>query len=165
MKKEIPKNEASRASLNLRSIFRCMMEDGYYPTFEKSHILFGLDDNIAVVEYEDGVLSIRVFFHIDKEARGLFLEASNEVMTETLMVKPAVLEDMKSIMFSFETLCFTVRDFRRFFPKGVRLLNDALAMHKLEMHRHILEEKVSSAALSAAEDTYMMSSEGRKPLS
>ena len=165
MKKEIPKNEASRASLNLRSIFRCMMEDGYYPTFEKSHILFGLEDNIAVVEYEDGVLSIRVFFHIDKEARGLFLEASNEVMTETLMVKPAVLEDMKSIMFSFETLCLTVRDFRRFFPKGVRLLNDALAMHKLEMHRHILEEKVSSAAWSAAEDTYMMSSEGRKPLS
>lgn len=165
MKKEIPKNEASRASLNLRSIFRCMMEDGYYPTFEKSHILFGLEDNIAVVEYEDGVLSIRVFFHIDKEARGLFLEASNEVMTETLMVKPAVLEDMKSIMFSFETLCLTVRDFRRFFPKGVRLLNDALAMHKLEMHRHILEEKVSSAALSAAEDTYMMSSKGRKPLS
>ena len=43
-------------SLNMRSIFRCMMEEGYYPTYEQTHILFNMDDNIAVLEYEENVL-------------------------------------------------------------------------------------------------------------
>ena len=36
--------------LNIRNMFRCMMEDGYYPSFEQTHIQFGIDDNIGVVE-------------------------------------------------------------------------------------------------------------------
>ena len=54
-----------------------MMEDGYYPVFEQTHIQFGMDDNIAVVEYEEGILSVRLFFSIDEEAYDLFLEACN----------------------------------------------------------------------------------------
>ena len=54
------------AGLSMRSMFRCLMEEGYYPTFEQTHIQFGLDDNIAVVEYEEGVLSVRLFFSIEE---------------------------------------------------------------------------------------------------
>ena len=151
--------------LNMRSIFRCMMEDGYYPTFEKTHILFGIDDNTAVVEYEEGVISIRVFFSIDEEAFNLFLEASNATMTETFIVKPVVLDDRKNIMFSFEMMCDTVREFRKYFPRGIERLTDTLMMHKAEMKRLILTKKVSSATISAAEDTSVSSSKGRKPLS
>lgn len=151
--------------LSMRSIFRCMMEDGYYPTFEKTHILFGIDDNTAVVEYEEGVISIRVFFSIDEDAYSLFLEASNATMTETFIVKPVLLDDRKNIMFSFEMMCDTVREFRKYFPRGIEKITDTLMMHKAEMKRLILTKKVSSATISAAEDTFISSSKGRKPLS
>ena len=119
----------------MRSIFRCMMEDGYYPTFEKTHILFDLADNTAVVEYEEGVLSVRIFFSIDEDAYDLFLEASNVAMLESFMVKPAILEDMRNIMFSFEMLCDTQREFKKIFPRGIELLKDAIRLHKAEMKK------------------------------
>lgn len=159
------KSKGMKNRLDMRSIFRCMMEEGYYPTYEKTHILFNIADNTAVVEYEEGVLSIRLFFSIEEEAYDLFLEASNATMTETFLVKPAVLDDMKNIMFSCEILCDTVKEFRKFFPVGVERLTEAVMMHKSEMKRLILAEKVSSATISAAEDTYVMSSKGAKPLS
>ena len=109
-----------------------MMEGGYNPTYEKTHILFSIDDNTAVVEYEEGVLSIRLFFSIEEDAYDLFLEASNATMTETFMVKPAVLDDMKNIMFSCEILCDTEREFRKFFPRGIERLNETIMLHKAE---------------------------------
>ena len=155
----------TRNSLNMRSIFRCMMEGGYYPSFEKTHILFDIEDNVAVVEYEEGILSIRIFFTIEEDAYDLFLEASNAVMMKTLMVKPAVMENMKNIVFSCETMCSNVREFRKFFPRGIEYLKECLAAHKAEMKHLILAEKVSSATVSAAEDTYLFSSKERKVLS
>lgn len=154
-----------KKNLDMRSIFRCMMEDGYYPTFEKTHILFDLSDNTAVVEYEEGVLSVRIFFSIDEDAYDLFLEASNAVMMDTFMVKPAVLDDMKNIMFSCEIPCDTAKEFRKFFPRCIERLTETLMMHKAEMKRLILAENVSSATISAAEDTFIMSSKRLKPLS
>ena len=155
----------SGRSLNMTGIFRCMMEDGYYPIYEKTHIVFGLDDNLAVVEYEEGVLSVRLFFSIDAETYPLFLEAANETMLKAFIVKPVVLDDMKNLMFSCETLCDTVREFRKFFPRCIERLTETLMMHKAEMKRLILAENVSSATISAAEDTFIMSSKGLKPLS
>ena len=70
----------------MRVIFRCMMEDGYYPTYEGTHILFNVDDNTAVLEYEEGILSIRIFFSIEEDAYDLFLEASNAMMMESFIV-------------------------------------------------------------------------------
>ena len=154
-----------KTSLDMRSIFRCMMEEGYYPEYEKTHILFGMDSDTAVVEYEEGILSIRVFFSIEEDAYDLFLEASNAVMAESLMVKTAILDDMKNIMFSCETLCTTVSEFRKFFPIAIARLKEAIMLHKAEMKRLILAEKVSSATISAAEDTFISSSKGAKPLS
>ena len=142
-----------------------MMEEGYYPTYEKTHILFNIDNNTAVVEYEEGVLSIRLFFSIEEEAYDLFLEASNATMTETFLVKPAILDDMKNIMFSCEIPCDTAKEFRKFFPRCIERLTETLMMHKAEMKRLILAENVSSATISAAEDTFIMSSKGLKPLS
>ena len=94
------KNDDSkiRCSLNLRNIFKSMMEGGYYPVYERTHIQFGLDDNIAVLEYEEGILSIRLFFSIDEEAYDLFLEASNSMMLSTSLVKPAIMDDMQNIL-------------------------------------------------------------------
>lgn len=141
-------------SLNMRSIFRCMMEGGYYPEYEDTHILFGIDDNMAVVEYEEGILSIRIFFSIDEDEYDLFLEASNAAMLETFIVKPAIMDNMKNIMFSCEMICSNVREFRKFFPRGIHYLQEAIRMHKIEMKKLILAEKLSSATISATEDTY-----------
>ena len=165
MKTETTKTGGSRSSLTLRSIFRCMMEEGYYPKFEKTHILFEVEDNTAVVEYEDNILSIRIFFSIDEDAYDLFLEASNAAMLETSLVKPALLDDMKNIMFSCEMMCDTVREFRKFFRRGVGKLVEAIMMHKYEMKKLILAEKVSSATISATEDMLLNISKGRNPLS
>jgi hypothetical protein len=139
-------------SLNLKSIFRCMMEDGYYPSFEQNHIQFGVDDNIGVVEYEDDVLSVRLFFSIDEEAYGLFLEASNLTMIETYAVKPAVLDDMKNIMFSCEFPCDTVKVFRKFFPRAITYLNEALSSHKAAMRRLVLAGELTAKTIPATDD-------------
>ena len=126
-------------SLNMKSIFRCMMEDGYYPTFEDSHIQFGMGDNIAVVEYDEDIISVRLFFSVDESAYDFFLEASNMTMLETYAVKSAVLDDMENIMFSCELMCDNLREFRKFFPRAIARLNEALTIHKAEIsatHRH-----------------------------
>lgn len=154
-----------KTNLDMRRIFRCMMEEGLYPKYETTHITFNLDDNIAVVEYEEGILSIRVFFSIDEDTYDLFLEASNSTMTETFIVKPAILDDMKHIMFSCEIMCDNIRELRKFLPRGLDLIRKSLSMHKTEMKELILAENVSSAAISAAEDTFLSSSKAVKPLS
>ena len=133
--------------LSMRSIFRCMMEGGFYPTFEKSHILFGIDDNLGVVEYEEGIVSIRLFFSIEEEFRELFMDASNITMEQSYAVKSVVLDDMKNIMFSCEFLCDTEKEFRKFFPRALELLSEALDIHKDEMKKLILAESVTKAAV------------------
>lgn len=138
----------TRNSLNMRSIFRCMMEGGYYPKYEGTHILFNLEDNVAVVEYEEGILSIRIFFSIDEAAYDMFLLASNSAMIKSFIVKPAVLDDMRNIMFSCELICGNVREFRKFFPLGIRYLNEALAMHRMEMRKLMLSEITESKVVS-----------------
>ena len=152
-----------KPSLNLRSIFRFMMEEGYYPTFEKTHIQFGLDDNIAVVEYEERVVSVRLFFSIDEEAYELFLEASNMTMIETFSVKPAILDDMKNIMFSCETLCDNLREFRKFLPWAIDRLKEALDVHKDEMKKLLLANEMAATTIPAADD--FATGRGRKLLS
>ncbi len=137
------KQKGSRSSLTLRAIFRYMMEEGLYPQYEKTHIIFDIDDNIGVVQYEEGILSIRVFFTIEEEVYNLFLEASNSTMIETFAVKPAILDDMKNIMFSCEIMCDTLRDLRRFFPRGIERIREALQAHKIEMKKVISSQDTS----------------------
>lgn len=165
MKKDSYRNGSCKGSLNMRSIFRCMMEQGYYPKYEKTHISFNIDENTAIVEYEEDVLSIRLFFSIDEDSYDLFLEASNSAMTESFIVKPAILDDMKHIMFSCEIMCDNTRELRKFFPRGIDRLKEAIDIHKAEMKKLIIAENVSSAAVSAAEDTFISSSKAVKPLS
>lgn len=139
-------------SLNMTSIFRCMMESGHNPIYEKTHIVFGLDDNLAIVEYEEGILSVRLFFSIDEETYPLFLEAANETMMKTFAVKPVVLEDMKNLMFSCEIPCDTVREFRKFFPRCIERLREALQQHRKEMKRLIIADGLSSKTIPATDE-------------
>lgn len=120
-------------SLTMRKIFACMMENGCCPTFEDGYILFDVDDNTSVLEYENGVLTLRTFFTIDKEGYEMFLEASNYAMIKSYMIKPVIMEDMKSIMFSCETFCQTVGDFKRFFPLMIEYLRKGMSVHKDQM--------------------------------
>ena len=117
----------------MRKIFACMMENGCCPTFEDGYILFDVDDNTSVLEYENGVLTLRTFFTIDKEGYEMFLEASNYAMIKSYMIKPVIMEDMKSIMFSCETFCQTVGDFKRFFPLMIEYLRKGMSVHKDQM--------------------------------
>ena len=148
--------------LSMMDIFRCMMEEGYYPTYEKTHIIFGIDDNMAVLEYEEGIISMRLFFSIDEDAYDLFLEASNETMFRTFMVKPVLLDDMDTIMFSFEVPCSTVRELRKMLRLGVKHLGKALDIHRMEMKKLILAEEMATAALPATDDSSSMAGRGNK---
>ena len=136
----------------MRCMFRCMMEEGYYPSFEQTHIQFDLDDNIAVVEYEEGVLSVRLFFSIEEEAYEIFLEASNMMMAETYAVKPVILEDLKNIMFSCEMRCDNLREFRKCLPWATDRLREALKVHKGEMKKLILASELVSKTIPATDD-------------
>lgn len=138
--------------MSIRSIFRCMMEEGYYPTFEKTHIQFGLDNNIAVVEYEEGILAVRIFFSIEEEAYDLFLEASNQMMMYNYTVKAVVMDDMKNIMFGCEIPCSTICQFRKFLPRCIDLLREALRFHKAEMRKLIIEDHITSKKLPATDE-------------
>ena len=146
------KETDNKHSLTMRSIFRSMMEGGYYPTMEATYIQFGLDDNIAVVEYEDGILAVRLFFSIEEDAYDLFLEASNSMMMYNYSVKAAILDDMKNIMFSCEIPCDNVREFKKFFPRCVGMLKEALRSHKSEMRKLILADQAASTTIPAADD-------------
>lgn len=140
-----------------------MMEDGRGPIYEDSHILFGIDDNLAVVEYEAKILSVRLFFSIDPESSRLFIDASNSMMLTTDIVKAVVLDDKKNIMFSCEMMCDTVREFRRFFPRAVEYIKEAVAEHKHEMKRLIISTDISSGNIAGADEAAPHIK--RKPLS
>lgn len=122
-----------KPSLTMRHIFTYMMENAYHPTFEDNYILFEVNDNTSVLEYEGSVLTVRTFFTIDEDGYDLFLEASNNAMIKSFMIKPVVMQDMKSIMFSCETICETLGDFKRFFPKMLEYSIKGLEIHKTEM--------------------------------
>ena len=152
-----------KRGLNMRPTLRCMMEDGYYPSFEGTHIQFETEGNIAIVDCEEEVLSVRLFFSIDEDSYDLFLEASNLTMLETRLVKPAVLMDMKNIMFSCELVCHNAREFRKIFPVAVEHLNDAFKTHRMEMKRLMHAAELASTTIPAAENT--TTGTGRKILS
>lgn len=117
----------------LRKIFRYLMENGYAPTFEKTHILFDAGGNTLVMEYEEGFMSLRLFFSIEEDEYENFLEASNSCMQSVFLVRPVVLDDRKTLMFSCENICETYSDFERFFPKMMNVLDESLKIHKFLM--------------------------------
>lgn len=126
-------HQVMKKEVTLRKIFQYLMENGFCPTFEKTHITFGLGENIAVLEYEENILSVRLFFSFEEEQYEDFLEASNSCMINSYLVRVAVFDDIKNIMFSCETLCDTFRDFQRFFPRLLEQLAEGLDQHKNEM--------------------------------
>ena len=139
--------------MKLINIFRWMMEEGYYPEYELKHIQFNIDDDTAVLEYYEDIISVRVFFTIEEEAYDLFLEASNSTMLETYAVKPAVLDNMTNLMFSCEFMCDNMQDFRRFFPRAINRIKEAVAAHKSEMKKLILASEVASATIPATDES------------
>ena len=142
----------SRPTLTMRSMFRAMMEEGYYPYFNKTHIMFNHDDNMVIVEHANGILCLRLFFTIEEEAYDLFLEASNQTMLDTYIVKPVLMDDMKTIMFSCETFCDNIREFRKVFPRCIRLIDESIATHKKEMKKLVLAEDAVSKTIPASDD-------------
>jgi hypothetical protein len=129
-----------------------MMEGGYYPYYNKTHIMFNHDDNPVIVEQANGILCLRMFFTIEEEAYDLFLEASNQTMLDTYIVKPVLMNDMKTIMFSCETFCYNIREFRKFLPHCIHLIDESIAAHKKEMKKLVLAEEALSKTIPASDD-------------
>ena len=136
-----------------RSIFRFLMEEGYYPTYENTHILFDLDGNPAVLEYEKGMMTVRIFFTIEEDTYNIFLEAANTTMSGTFNVKPVVLEDRQTLMFSCETMCDNMREFKKFFPRSLEYLRDTLILHRHEMKK-LLQKSMFNKDLYTHDDEY-----------
>ena len=139
--------------MNIVSICRAMMEDGFYPHLEKNHVLFNIDDNPATLEYEAGIMTIRIFFSIDEDSYEIFLKAGNATMTGTIGVKPVVLSERKILMFSSETMCDTLKEFRKFLPKSIELIRDAVTVHRHEM-KSLLEKSMLYKNLYTHDDEY-----------
>ena len=147
------KKENSHKSLKMHSMFKAMMEGGYYPYYNKTHIMFSHDDNIVIVEHADGILCLRLFFSIEEEAYDLFLEASNQTMLNTFVTKPVLMDDMKTIMFSCETMCDNASEFRKFLPRAIDRLKESLYTHKSKMKKLVLASEILSKTVPATEDT------------
>lgn len=141
------------STLTLRSIFRYLMENRHYPVYEKTHIIFGLDGNMAVIELNEDIVTLRVFFSIEKSDYYNLMEASNSCMLQTYMVKPVLLDDRQNIMFSCECLCVTFRDFTRFFPRMTMMIKESLTIHKAEMKNILLADEILKATLPVTEET------------
>ena len=106
--------------------------------FQKTECIAEAGTPVSRILNENGILTLRTFFTIDEDGYDIFLEASNSAMVKSYMVKPVIMEDMKSIMFSCETFCSSLRDFKRFFPKMIEYSVKGLQVHKNEM-RMLLE--------------------------
>ena len=115
-------------SLSLIDICRCMMEDGYYPIYRKTYITFSIGDDTAVLEYNQGILTLKIFFSIDDEYAALLLTAANTIMQSSPTIKSLMDEDGKNITFSCETFCNTKRDFRKFLPSMISKLQEAIVL-------------------------------------
>lgn len=139
-------------SLSMRKIFRYMMEKGYNPRYEDDYILFEIDENTSVLELEDGILSVRTFFTIDEDGYDMFLEASDLTMIKSAIIRPVVLEDMKSIMFSCETFCDSMNEFKRALPKLVEYSRKGLQIHKNEMKALIQATELLRAKMPASDE-------------
>ena len=124
--------------MKLTDICRWMMEEGYYPKYEKTHLIFYIDGDMAVLEYEKDILSVRIFFSTDEGDYNMFLEASNTIMMNYMTVKAVMTEDRKNIMFSCETLCDNKRSLRKFIPVMISNLKNAMMQHREEMRKQIL---------------------------
>ena len=146
------KKENSQKTLTKLSMFKAMMEGGYYPYYNKTHIMFSHDDNPVIVEQANGILCLRMFFTIEEEAYDLFLEASNQTMLDTYIVKPVLMNDMKTIMFSCETFCYNIREFRKFLPHCIHLIDESIAAHKKEMKKLVLAEEALSKTIPASDE-------------
>jgi hypothetical protein len=146
------KTDIKQQKEEMRKIFTYMMENGYNPTFEDNYILFDIEDNTSVLEYDEGILSIRTFFTIDEDGYDIFLEASNLAMINSLVIRPVIMEDMKSIMFSCETICDNMNDFKRFFPKLIEFSKKGLEIHKHEMKELIQATEILNKTKPATED-------------
>lgn len=137
----------------VKSIFRFLMEEGFYPTYEKTHITFEFEDNPATLEYEKGLLTIRIFFTIDEESFNMFLDAGNSTMAGTVGVKPVVLEDHKTLMFCAETMCDNMREFKKFFPRSLWNIKDCLMVHRKFM-KSLLQKNMLDQNLYTHNDEY-----------
>ncbi len=146
------KKENSQKTLTKLNMFKAMMEGGYYPYYNKTHIMFSHDDNPVIVEQANGILCLRMFFTIEEEAYDLFLEASNQTMLDTYIVKPVLMNDMKTIMFSCETFCYNIREFRKILPHCIHLIDESIAAHKKEMKKLVLAEEALSKTIPASDD-------------
>ena len=82
----------------------------------------------------------------------MFLEASNFAMIKSLMIKPVVMEDMKSIMFSSETLCDSMNEFRRFLPKLIEFSKKGLEIHKNEMMELMKATEMPGTKMPVSDD-------------
>ena len=152
-----------KPGLNLTNVFKYMMEAGYNPSYEYTHIEFDFEGNIALVECENGFASVRIFFSIEPEECDMFVEASNLTMVNTYSVKPVVLDDRENIVFSCEFFCNNIRDFRRFFPRALDCLSEGVSTHKEEMQKIFLAGRRGKKTIPDMED--IISGIGRKILS
>ena len=153
-----------KRDLMIRNIFKYMMENGYSPVFEDDYITFTADDNKSVLDFTDNILIIRTFFTIEEDEYDLFLEASNGAMLKSNMLKPVIMEDMTSIMFSCETFCENMSDFKRFFPRLVTFARDGLQIHKNEMRELLQETDALGKKMPASEEAFFETGKSRSKL-
>ena len=126
-------SKCSDGRFGIKSVCRCLMEEGYYPHLDGGYVTVRLNDNIYILEYEEGIISVMLLFSVDEEAYTSFLQASNAMHFKCTTVKAVMLDDHESLIFRSEFFCDSVRQFRKFFPRSVEMLDEAVTVHRMEM--------------------------------
>jgi len=55
-------------------------------------------------------------------------------------------------MFSCETFCYNIREFRKFLPHCIHLIDESIAAHKKEMKKLVLAEEALSKTIPASDE-------------
>ena len=71
------------------------------------------------------------------------------------------MNDMESIMFSCETICPNMRDFKRFFPRMLDLLDKGLECHKREMRRLLTITEKAQKKIPATDESFTVTGKSR----
>ena len=73
-------------------------------------------------------------------------------MIKTYAIKPAIMDDLENIVFSHEFFCDTLHDLKRFFPRAIESMKDALDAHKNEMRKLVMTKGALSKAIPATDE-------------
>ena len=130
LKQEMKKMTGDNVNENLDkgSIYRVIQEEGYFPTKDTDdEISFKIRGTRFVVgECADGFVYTRLYYGIEDDDVETSIHAANEVNKTFVAIKTIICHDNKTLIFSVESYCRNVQNYRCFFQRSISILGDSV---------------------------------------